>query len=467
MLHKRVAALTCFALLFSFALVFIPGAALGLEEPGVASASTFLGDEASVTTWSEPKGWMDGSVSPSVPRAEVTNWQISSIAYYFGKMPPYEVGVNFTGKSWLCYITLRDEAGLENDTYEDLWAEYAGENKTYDVPGIYALPVALPSPFDVLDVVPKDKPLTLNVVVYDPTLPFFDYARKALDDEGVKAYYFIFIYKGPGLEPLTLWRSDDNGETWRISWKEGYADNEPTRVSWFPGVPISLEYGAADIRDGMMLAFEAEGRGGSHVVKIIDEEILDYELSGGDRDGGDRLPWSYFMKKPDAEPGVEAPPDPSVNEDKSNNTAASRRSSNAPLIITAATPEDLILVPSPPEEIESAAGHAPPAPGGAKSARGVNSSPPEQPPASPVDPPQNEAGAAAQGAVKNPADNPPEETAGEETVTALTEPNTPSERSGGAFPYAAVAGGVLGAGGAGGLAFRFRKRLAKLLKRLR
>lgn len=395
------------------------------------------------------------AVSPSVPNAKAINRRISKIMPTFSGIYTYEVGtlVELAGKTIFCSIFLRDERNIEDDKSVNIWVEFGGEDRIYDSPGIYSIPVTLRPPLDVFDIVPKDKPPGMDIIVYDPKLPFFNHAKRIIYDD-YDYYSLSYLYSGESLSLLTLWRSDDDGASWRISWRQGFGENEPFDVRWSGG-EITLDYRLADIIGEVLFAFEVEGSGGSHVVKLVADDIWTAGTTGGDRDGGDRLPWSMFLGTPNenVSPGGEVPQNPSENNGNGNEGGGS-----AAVWMVQAPDPNIILEPS---EVENGGANDSPSSRGGGNGYRTGSPMPGQS-TSPMHQPKDKSLSTAEENIarrNSTATGGRRENTDEDAIAALSNRNP--KQSGGMSPYTAVATGVLGAGGAGGLAYTFRNRLIK------
>ena len=256
--------------------------------------SRVTSDGASVTA---PAVTLDTCVvAPEVTEATVINRKITSVGPRFYPHDQIPAGSEQSGYfaqvNMFCIILLSAE-GLEDfDIYA--YVDFDDSQMDYDMPGRYYLPPALPlpAPYDIFSFNFEEAPATYPVTIYDPDLPMFlDFYYSFWTGE----YVVSHIYSGD--EFLTLWRSDDEGETWYVFWKQDDEDTE--------GFSIWADFGFIDfyISDTSILsapawfAYEVGSGKGSDVLYIDLEHMVVEECVGGDRDGGDRLmrPWEFFL----------------------------------------------------------------------------------------------------------------------------------------------------------------------------
>ena len=154
-------------------------------------------------------------------------------------------------------------------------------------PGIYPMPARALAPFDLaandLD--------SLTVEVYDPSIPYF-----ATSMFNFGSYSIVHFYAGEP-EALTLWRSDDMGETWYEYWRgaDGFSCSDNLEVDIFPDSVCLTFFGVtAELSGDVLLVFEVaalEFAGSSRILHLnIDAWLVDDGI-GGDRTGVDRFPW--------------------------------------------------------------------------------------------------------------------------------------------------------------------------------
>lgn len=123
----------------------------------------------------------------------------------------------------------------------------------------------------------------LTVEVRDPLLPCIDQVDFFSDDRGDYAALFLWGSYDLQRDPIVLWRSDDNGETWQ----DGTAAED---IAWQKPIweqdAIYFYYGALSEPVSFQLELVGVGKSNIVTIQIVDGEI--YYGTGGDRTGTDR-----------------------------------------------------------------------------------------------------------------------------------------------------------------------------------
>ena len=256
--------------------------------------SCVMSDGASITA---PTVTLDTCVvSQEVSGATIINRKITSVGPRFYPHDPVPAGVEqsgyFANVQMFCTIILSAEGLEDYDIYA--YVDFDDSCMDYDTPGKYYLPpqLPLPAPYDIFSFNFEDAPETYPVTVYDPAVPTF---LDSFSSPWTREYVIRHIYTGD--ESLTLWRSDDEGQSWYVFWRQDDEDTE--------GFFIWADYGIIDfyISDMSILSAPAwftyevgEGKG-SDVLYVDLKNMVVEENVGGDRDGGDRVvrPWEFFF----------------------------------------------------------------------------------------------------------------------------------------------------------------------------
>jgi hypothetical protein len=230
-------------------------------------------------------------ISPEIEKARIISRKISDIAPISGVQEPISLGRFPDGfyslNDMLSVITL--SADGVRDEYITVALTFDDSSVDYSKPGIYHMPVVLPlpSPYDSFNLIPDGTPLMFSIEFFDPSIPFFV--------EISKWGIYIIWHTYSGDEDLTLWRSDDDGESWFVFWKQG---DEPD-----PGFEVILDppdflniviYDPSVIPEPAWFVYEVGAGKGSEIFHVDLGKLI--VGIGGDRDGGDRIlrPWEAF-----------------------------------------------------------------------------------------------------------------------------------------------------------------------------
>jgi len=256
--------------------------------------SSVTSDGASITS---PAITLDTClVTPEVAEATIINRKITSVGPRFYPHDPIPAGIEQSGYfaqvNMFCIIILSAEGREDHDIYA--YVGFEDFQVDYGTPGRYCLPpqLPLPAPYDIFSFNFEEAPATYPVIIYDPELPMlldFYYAN------WTQEYVVRHVYSGN--EFLTLWRSENEGETWDVFWKQDDEDSE--------GFFIWVDYDYIDfyISDRKILdtpawfTYEVGSGKGSDVFYFDINNMVVGEYVGGDRDGGDRVmrPWEFFF----------------------------------------------------------------------------------------------------------------------------------------------------------------------------
>ena len=254
---------------------------------------------------------LDTCETPDIPGATVIHRKVSSITsgYYLilGKPYAYQVAGRPVNEDWffespyirdnIVYAVVMSADGVP-DKYTAVYVTY--DRADIDIQTIGAKTVLTArffETFEGMDILPDDITFDLTIETVDGRIPHFTGAQS-----GWMFYDFYYFFTGESLAPLTLWRSDDNGESWYMFWREDEPELTGATVYCYDDrLTVQLprmDFEAEEYlnQEPFLLAFETEGMTGGQVV-FFDPSTGELNPNmGGDRDGGDRmiLPWEVF-----------------------------------------------------------------------------------------------------------------------------------------------------------------------------
>lgn len=379
-------------------------------------------------------------VSPQVPEAYVISRKITGLKSYMSIL--IEAGEGIPGQfadygPQRCFATLHAE-GVEDED-ESVWVQFNDFALPYGTPGQHLMPANLMAPYDLFDLVSAESPPGMTVTVFDPSVPSY---RESASLRGVLT--LLYLYTGD-LADLTLWRSDNEGQSWYVYWRDGDPEKENFFID-YNGYYLTLRFGSPqEFVAPALLAFEVGDGMGSCVLRV---QPGAGGGMGGDRDGGDRitmLPWEIFAHH-NGGGSLDLTPAESDDADHSGTQGSGANLLNKPNLISR-------TVPQKPDKPDSATSEN----------RSAMS--------------QMDAGADRRDPILEPSNPfiqpelavPDSARAGESSPTAATFPdqsNFPMEHQSDpdgrqpAFliPSVAVTAGILSVGGAGGLTWIFRRK---------
>lgn len=383
-------------------------------------------------------------VSTTVTGATIVSRKITKttppmpLLMYIGELPDGFFGA----QKLLCNITLSAEGVA--DCIEKAYILFDDSNVKYDKPGDYTLNGEVLPPYNGFDIVGETSSLEITATFYDLGIPYFYSFGNYFGLFSISCYYL------GDYEALTLYRSDDGGASWQIYWKYDYEDTGNMIVEYDLDSFHMIFFDPEEFSTPALFVFEVgEGTGIGSDILYVDALSAKNIGNGGDRDSGDRilLPWELFFGNPNDDTGDTGD---TGDTDNTGNTGDTGNTGNTGSNVNSFVPSGE-NVSSPLEENDNhesesesntataakpITGTTPRVANGLSLPSGITDTEP--------------ASIGNSGALND--DTTPLETAG---ASAL-EDATPSSGL-----FTALAVGTAGAGGAGSLAYIFRKRRVK------
>lgn len=162
------------------------------------------------------------------------------------------------------------------------WETAKRELVDVTAPGRYLVPGVLPAPLQELGLEP-DFPLVLTVEVRDPAIPCISaLALASSADEGNFIRLHAWKSEAWAAEDIILWRSDDEGKSWRDA-----SDDPALRLQSTEEAHVLL-YAYEEITAPIHFQLEVLGFGESNVAIISNKDGHVRLDPGGDRSGTDR-----------------------------------------------------------------------------------------------------------------------------------------------------------------------------------
>jgi len=162
------------------------------------------------------------------------------------------------------------------ESFSLLWERDPYEIDTKDL-GFVTIQGYLELPFQGLGI-EGDYPLELTIEVRDPSLPCIYEVSSYNNSLGQYTAFFFWDSYEPADGTVTLWRSDDNGESWY-----DYTNSE--NIEWSGDV---LYYYYEEISDTALFKLEEKDSGFSNIAYIHTINGIISSGMGGDRNGTDR-----------------------------------------------------------------------------------------------------------------------------------------------------------------------------------
>jgi len=235
-------------------------------------------------------------VSPGVAGATIVNRNATGVTSMFGQVQSVSAGGETNGyfSEGLYRIYLSADGLPDRVINSRVYLDDSAVD--YDKPGRYQIPLVslISEPYDVFDLISATSPAYLTVDIIDPYIPYLNQMRYVSSFWG--SYYFIeHLYSGD--EELTLWYTEDDGESWSVLWKSGNEAGDAFEVEIYPDDITIYIYDETGYPSPAWFAYEVGTGKGSEVFYIDLEELMEFGEYGGERTGGDRYqrPWDVIV----------------------------------------------------------------------------------------------------------------------------------------------------------------------------
>ena len=236
-------------------------------------------------------------VSPGVAGARIINRKATGVTPLFGQGEWVSAGREtngyFSGGLYRIHLSadslpvrvINSRVKLNDSTVD------------YNTPGRYYIPlVSLTSePYDAFDLISVTSPAYLTVDIIDPNIPYLNQMRYVSSFWGSSYYFIEHLFSGDG--ELTLWYTEDEGESWSVLWESGDEADDAFEVEVYPDDITIYIYDEAGFPSPAWFAYEAGKGKGSDAFYVDLEELRNSGEWGGDRTGGDRYtkPWDVII----------------------------------------------------------------------------------------------------------------------------------------------------------------------------
>jgi len=236
-------------------------------------------------------------VSPGVAGATIVNRKATGVTSLFGQVQSVSAGKETTGyfSEGLYRIYLSADGLPDRVINSRVYLDDSAVD--YDKPGRYYIPLLSlnSAPYDAFDLVSATSPAYLTVDIIDPYIPYLNQMRYVSSFWGSSYYLIEHLYSGD--EELTLWYTEDDGESWSVLWKSGDEAGDAFEVEIYPDDITIYIYDETGFPSPALFAYEVGTGKGSEVFYIDLEELRELGEYGGDRTGGDRYqkPWDVII----------------------------------------------------------------------------------------------------------------------------------------------------------------------------